>query len=236
VIKAQVEVRATQLALRRFLGKRAAASKVLLPRGDLAIAAHHFQLSDLLASAQKHRPDLLEQQRALRGQASRIELASSSRVVDVVLGVGWQHNFSTNANAFRQPDNDTITATLAVPVPLSNVYRGGVIAAQRAQSQQRLAVDATRLRVDVEVQQALARYTAAVERNQLYRGNILRDAERVLEATLYQYKRGDASLLEVLTAQRTVDDVYLTYYEVLADHARALVAVEQTAGLWDIRF
>ena len=54
--------------------------------------------------------------------------------------------------------------------------------------------------------------------------------------SLYNYQRGGATLLEVLDAQRTDDDVYLAYYGALADHSRALVAVELAGGIWDVRF
>jgi outer membrane protein, heavy metal efflux system len=47
--------------------------------------------------------------------------------------------------------------------------------------------------------------------------------------------RGGATLLEVLEAQRTVDDVYLAYYQALTDHAHALIAVELAAGIWDLQ-
>ena len=39
-------------------------------------------------------------------------------------------------------------------------------------------------------------------RNSHYSTELLRDADRVLEAKLYSYNRGSASLLEVLEAQR----------------------------------
>lgn len=58
---------------------------------------------------------------------------------------------------------------------------------------------------------------------------------QVLESTTYNYVRGGATLLEVLEAQRTVDDVYLVYYQALTDHAHALIAVELAAGIWDLR-
>jgi len=40
---------------------------------------------------------------------------------------------------------------------------------------------------------------------------MLKDADRVLEARLYAYQRGGATLLEVLDAQRTSAEVYLAY-------------------------
>jgi outer membrane protein, heavy metal efflux system len=43
-------------------------------------------------------------------------------------------------------------------------------------------------------------------------------------------------LLEVIDAERTSADVYLSYAQALVDHAHALVALEQTAGIWDVTF
>jgi outer membrane protein, heavy metal efflux system len=75
-----------------------------------------------------------------------------------------------------------------------------------------------------------------VQRLRLYRGGLLKDAERVLDARLYAYQRGGATLLELIDAQRTTTEVHLAYSQALADHARALVNLEQTANFWDITF
>jgi len=48
----------------------------------------------------------------------------------------------------------------------------------------------------------------------------------VLEARLYAYQRGGATLLEFIDAQRTSAEVYLAYSQTLADHAKALVNLE----------
>ena len=43
-------------------------------------------------------------------------------------------------------------------------------------------------------------------------------------------------LLEVIDAQRTSAAVYLSYSQALADYAHALIALEVTAGIWDVLF
>jgi cobalt-zinc-cadmium efflux system outer membrane protein len=88
----------------------------------------------------------------------------------------------------------------------------------------------------VEVRQALERYAASLGQIEIYTGSLLSDSEKVLESILYNYQRGGATLLEVLEAQRTTNEVFLAYYDALTNHARALVAVEQAAGIWDISF
>ena len=89
---------------------------------------------------------------------------------------------------------------------------------------------------ETEVRTASAQYGAAVKRLQVYRDGLLKDADRALEARLYAYQRGGATLLEVIDAQRTSADIYLSYAQALADHARALVTLEQTAVIWDAAF
>jgi len=134
------------------------------------------------------------------------------------------------------PATDTIGATLSVPLPLARrIYRGELDAATAAQGQAAAQLRTVELMVAVEVRQALARYQATVDRLKLYTGGILTNADKVLDSMTYNYVRGGATLLEVLEAQRTVDDVYLAYYQALTDHAHALVAVEQAAGIWDLR-
>ncbi|MEG1737939.1 MAG: TolC family protein, partial [Odoribacter sp.] len=42
------------------------------------------------------------------------------------------------------------------------------------------------------------------------------------------------SLLEVLDAQRTYNDVQALYIETLFNHASSLVSLEQSVGIWDL--
>lgn len=53
---------------------------------------------------------------------------------------------------------------------------------------------------------------------------------------IYSCQRGETSILEVLNAQRTYDDIHTTYYEALFNRAAALVELEKAAGIWDINF
>ena len=75
-----------------------------------------------------------------------------------------------------------------------------------------------------------------MERLELYRSGMLKNADRVLEARLYAYQRGGATLLEVIDAERTSAHVYLSYSQAMVGHAHALVALEQAAGIWDVTF
>jgi cobalt-zinc-cadmium efflux system outer membrane protein len=90
--------------------------------------------------------------------------------------------------------------------------------------------------VESEVRDAYSRYQASVLRLKLYQGGVLKEADRVLQARLYAYQRGGATLLEVIDAQKTSATIYLAYSQALADHANALVTLEEAAAMWDVAF
>jgi len=125
---------------------------------------------------------------------------------------------------------------LSVPIPLSNINKGDLMAAKSGEAQADKAAEAIELKAVTEVRQAYTRYNLARVAVSQYSGELLQDADTVLEAKLYSYRRGSASLLEVLDAQRANNDTYLAYFAALSEQAKSLVAVEQAAGIWDVDF
>jgi len=69
-----------------------------------------------------------------------------------------------------------------------------------------------------------------------YARGMLEGAQNVRKGKIYSYDRGETSLLEVLNAQRTFNDIQQNYYETLFNRAVALVELEKAAGIWDINF
>jgi cobalt-zinc-cadmium efflux system outer membrane protein len=236
LLVAQSEVRNAELGLGGFTGS----AQIITPRGDLkALAPRPFDAAALIEGAKAHRPDVLSARAAVDAARAKQDLAVSNRQIDLTVGLGYSHSSVASgayATVAPTPATDAISATLSVPIPLARrLYRGELDAAIAAQGQAEAQLRAAELEVEVEVRQALVRYQATVDRLKLYTGGILTDADKVLESMSYNYVRGGATLLEVLEAQRTVDDVYLAYYQALTDHAHALVAVELAAGIWDLR-
>jgi outer membrane protein TolC len=95
---------------------------------------------------------------------------------------------------------------------------------------------ALQLQVEREGRGAYPRYEVSVQHLQLYRGGMLKDANRALEARLYAYQPGGATLLDIIDAQRTSAAVYLAYSKAFADHVRALVALEPAAAQRAVAF
>jgi cobalt-zinc-cadmium efflux system outer membrane protein len=236
VVTAEADAVAANLALAVHTGIAQGQAPVpIVPAGDLRIKPRAFQLEDLLATARANRPDLASKRHAAAAANARADLARANRWVDLTFNVGWQHNFPSYTDPFKQPAFEAMSATVSVPIPFSKVYRGELDAALAGQSQTKAQVQSAELKVEVEVRQLFVRYKAAVDKAALYTGGLLEGADQVLDATLYNYQRaGGATMLEVLEAQRTVNEVYLGYYQALAEQARALVALEEAVGIWDV--
>jgi cobalt-zinc-cadmium efflux system outer membrane protein len=189
-----------------------------------------------VAHALETRSDVLSRKHALRTAEWRIELAQVNLIPDVSVSGSYSH-LATGTGGFVQPADNTFGAGLSVNLPFSRWRnRGELEGARAARTQAEIRLRSTELAVETEVRTAVSTYSASVKRLELYRGGLLKDADRVLEAKLYAYQRGSATLLEVIDAQRTAADVYLSYAQALTDHAHALVDLQQAANLNDQNF
>jgi outer membrane protein, heavy metal efflux system len=237
VITAQADVYSADLVLGQQLGKSERLEAQLpVPDGSLEGPVRTFDVDQLVASALQHRPDVMSKQRAIQAADLRIELANVNLIPDLSVSGSYSHT-ATGTGGFAQPADNTLGASLSVNLPFSRLrHRGELEAARATHTQAELQLRSTQLQVEQEVRDAYSRYQAAVLRLELYRGGMLKDADHVLEARLYAYQRGGATLLEVIDAQRTSAEVYLTYSEALADHAHALVTLELAAAIWDVSF
>lgn len=232
VLAAEGDVEKARLALGLRLGNSTGG---ITPAGSLRIPSRSFDVEALIARARAERPDLASKRWALEVARAKVRLGHANRWEDVTLNLGYQYS-AAGSGAFSQPAFNALSFGFSIPLPLARIYNGEVDAAVAGTTQASLVVRQGELAVEIDVRQALSSYLAAARRVELFTGGVLSDADRVAEATFYSYQRGGATLLEVLDAQRTVNGVYLDYFDALAQHAKTLVAVEQSAALWDIHF
>jgi cobalt-zinc-cadmium efflux system outer membrane protein len=65
---------------------------------------------------------------------------------------------------------------------------------------------------------------------QLYRGGYVDQAKQSVDITEYSYKRGSASLLDFLDAERTYRANQLAYRQALASYMTAVEQLRQAVG------
>jgi len=237
VIGAESDVYGADLAAAQQLGNPdKLGTQMPVPSGSLEIGTRTFSLDQLIAHALQTRSDVLSRMRAINAADERVKLAKANLVPDIAANAAFSHTGSGSGDFEQQPDN-TIAGGVSFNLPIfRNLHRGELASALATRQQAELQLHSAQLKVEVEVRDAYEKYESSARRLNVFRSGLLRDADRVLEARLYAYQRGSATLLEVIDAQRKSADVYLAYSQALMDHGHALVTLEEAAATWDISF
>ncbi len=225
--KSQIEIAAEQFELNAQSANAAAAQarialEVLLgvshPTGDC-------QLSDRLEtlcvattpvntnSAGTWRPDVIAADAALRKAEADLRLQKANRIPDPTVLAQFEH---------QPPDNpNSVGFGVSFPVPLWNRNRGNILAAEAAREQARLAFEKAQAEAVADIAVSRLAYEDAVKRWRSYRDSIQPKSEQVRQTMAYAYKKGGASLLDLLVAERNDNDIRLAAAQAASDTASA---------------
>jgi cobalt-zinc-cadmium efflux system outer membrane protein len=168
------------------------------------------------------RPDLVAAQTAQRKAEADVRLQKAAAIPDLTL----------NAQYERQPPDqpNTVGFGLSLPVPFWNFNLGAVHTAAAASEQSRLAVEKTEAQIAADVLTARVTYRAAKLRWRAYRDSIRQRSAQVRQAVAYAYEKGNATLLDLLSAERNDNDVRLGAAQAAGDTAAAAAALKAAIG------
>ena len=203
--------------------------------GQLADPRQLFSLERLLGGADSLRMDLVSQRILADAAASQVRLVRRERMPDIDLSLGVSLNSRVRNEEAPAPEYVGYTVGVGIPLPVSNLNRGEVVASRLAAQQAEVQTDIVRRQVQAEVIQAYNSYTSALSRLDNYNASVMASAQQVLEGKRYAYHRGETSLLDLINAQHTYNEIQQAYAECLHDCMSAWVELERSAGLWDIR-
>jgi len=176
----------------------------------------------LVRRALAHRPDL-SSARSRRDRASAaLSAAERRRFPDVVLSVQGNGQ-GTGQQAITPP---TLTFNLALVPPLLYAYRGEIEGARAELRSEELTVARTEATVLQEVATAATGFRHARERIEVSQSTLLDRARRARDLVLLQYRKGAASLVEYLDAERTFIAESGSHLRNLADYWIAVFALE----------
>ncbi|MCL1973794.1 MAG: TolC family protein [Bacteroidetes bacterium] len=204
--------------------------------GTLPLDIRSFQLLHLIERAQDNRADLRAAVHGRELSAANLRLARANRVIDLGLNIGFAHNTVALNEEGYAPKFNAVSAGLSIPLKFSNANRGALRIAQYTDKQAEAEYELILLHIRKEVEQCYNSYVSACRQAELYQRSTLADATLILEKKKYSYAHGETSLLEVLDAQRTANDVFQGYYQALYNANAALVELCRVTGIWDVAF
>lgn len=204
--------------------------------GDFNTFNRDFSIDDLILQALNERADLLAAKQNTEVAKSQINLEKANRVIDLGINAGAERHTEATNEIAPSPTVNAVKMGISIPLKFSNRRNAGLKIAEMARSQAEVEYKQIEQGIKAEVMQAYQQYAATQKQLKQFDNGMLSEAQSILEGITYSYKRGESSILEVLNAQRTYNNVRKDYYQALADNAAALIELERKAGIWDIHF
>jgi cobalt-zinc-cadmium efflux system outer membrane protein len=162
------------------------------------------------------RPDVIAAEANLRSSTANLKLQKAMRIPDPTILVGAEHNPPGGG-----PPVDTFNVGVSFPLPLWNRNGGNIKAAAAAHDQAEIALEKAEAQVMADIANAESEYNEASQRWQRYRHQTVPKSAKVRESVAFAYEKGDASLVDLLEAERTDNDVRLAAAQAQADTASA---------------
>ena len=234
VLQAETDLKQAYLQLSLFVGTTIT-DTLFHPVEELKKPEQVFVLNGLIEGAIEHRSDLLAALKNTEVARRELILTKREKRPDVEFSLGWSHNKRVRNEEAPAPAFNGVSAGIAIPLNFSSLNRGAVNAARFRARQAELQYEQMCLQVQREVLGAYQQFQSQALQVKHYEGGILKQAQDVLEGKIYSYNRGEVSLLEILNAQRTYDEVQAQYIETLFNYNAALVELERSCGIWDIK-
>lgn len=217
----ELKLRSAILRLVLLIGR--AGSPDIEVVGDLRADRPTLVADDIRTVAYSSRPDLLSIQSDQARSQADIRLQVAQGKVDFDIGVMYHHQYGySNANAMG--------FFFQTPLPIWSRNQGEIQRAQREETQLQKRVDAMRAQIDNEVKTAYDQWATSRTLVDRIEKDMLKQAREVRDTTEYSYRRGEASFVEFLDAQRAYNDTMQGYTDARTDYAKNLYLLESVSG------
>jgi outer membrane protein, heavy metal efflux system len=174
-----------------------------------------------LALATEHRPDLRAAIQGTAAAKSQYDLAVANGKRDPTLQVSYSHVSGMSS----------ATTFFNMEVPIFNRNQGEIARTRFVMTQADELRRASEETVEGDVVGAYQGVTANDRIIRLYRSGYLEEARLSLEISEYAYKRGAASLLDFLDAERSYRATELAYRQSLASYMLAVEQLREATGV-----
>jgi cobalt-zinc-cadmium efflux system outer membrane protein len=206
-------------SLRQLLGYDAVPADFEV-EGELSYQPLSVNLDDLRLRALKLRPDLLAAQQGVRAAQSQIALAKANGKVDLTAALSYSH----------VSDLSSLSASFSIPLPVFNRNQGEIARTRFALTQSQETSQAASDTVLTDVRNNYEAFATNQKIVQLYLSGYLKQAQDSRDISEYAYKRGAASLLDFLDAERSYRSTQLAYRQALGAYLLSIEQLKEVVG------
>jgi cobalt-zinc-cadmium efflux system outer membrane protein len=189
----------------------------------------HFSLQALQAVALSARPETQQAQNRVEAERFRLELANRQRFSDPTLDVQAQR-YNGAGQAVSELD---VGVSIGLPFLNPRKYSATVTEARRNFESAQHELEATRTETLGLVRDQLKKIETTAHHYELYSDKILPLARQAVQSNRVAYETSSANFLELISAQRVLQDVESAHVNHLADYQVAVAELGAIIGVED---
>ena len=191
-------------------------------RRDALLAAKQ-ELAQLAMTA---RPDLESLRRDQARSQAELRLQLAQGKVDYTVGAALNRQVGVGGLT----SGNSAGIFFSMPLPVFNKNQGEIDRARREQEQIQARIRSLEQEIQAEIENAFEQFQTARQLLEQIETDLLERAKRVREITDFSYRRGEATFVELLDAQRTYNETMQGYNEARAEYGRTLFLIDAITG------
>ena len=224
VVKADLDVAAASAKLRVLLGRPVGDPIEIADSAIAAAAAAPLEPSALESLAVQSRPDLLSLHLSQARSVADLRLQEALGRVDYTIGAEYRRQQGIAGRS------NSLGVFFSTPLPVLNRNQGEIARATAEREHVERQIEARKAQVVADVRAALHEYEATRDLLGSIEHDLLSPATHARDVSLYTYKAGGATLLDVLDAQRAFNDIEQSYVDAQASLRRASAHLNAAVG------
>lgn len=228
VRQANLRLRTARVKLQLLLG-RPATGPLVEVSGELRRDSNRVDQAEMARLALEQRPDLRSIQRDQARSLADLRLQLAQSKIDYTVGTEFRRQQGLAGRG------NSLGVFFSTNLPVFNKNQGEIERARQEQRQIEARIKALSATIQADVETAYLQYSNALTTLNRLEDTMLAKARDVRQITDFSYRRGEATLVELLDAQRAYNETIQSYNESRADFAKSLYQLDSASGKAVIR-
>lgn len=182
--------------------------------------------TEIQSAAFAARPDLGALRRDQARSLAELRLQLAQGKVDYTIGGAFNKQLNVGGNN----SGNSAGIFFSMPLPVYNRNQGEIERARQEQSQVQARIRNLEQEIAAEVANAYEQFSTAKTLLETIEAEMLEQSKHVREVIEFSYRRGEATFVELLDAQRTLNETMQGFNEARAEYAKSLFVIDSITG------
>ncbi len=207
---------------------------IIMPIRRNILNTKEYSLDRLIDLALENRSDVIAAYKEIDLYSLNIKAAKLERVPEFDILFGYLFAIQSRISDLPTEKAHGVKLGISIPIPLFDRNKGGILSAEIEKRQSEYRYQQALVNLKRDVISSYNNFIAADKKMKFFSSGLVRGAKEVLDQKREEYFRGEVHLIEVIEAQRSYDDILLSFFASIYDKSISVVQLESTVGIWDV--